>query len=147
MFDTLEGYPITVRFTVHWSEMDAYGHVNNARYLVWFESARIDYLSHLGLVGAGHSGLGPILASTHADFLKPVVFPANLLAGARVSRIGRSSITMEHVVVDADRGTVYARGGAVIVTLRYPEYEKTLVPQEVRAAIETLEGRSFAPSA
>lgn len=147
MFDTLEGYPITVRFTVHWSEMDAYGHVNNARYLVWFESARIDYLSHIGLVGAGHSGLGPILASTHADFLKPVVFPANLLAGARVSRIGRSSITMEHVVVDADRGTVYARGGAVIVTLRYPEYEKTLVPQEVRAAIETLEGRSFAPSA
>jgi len=147
MFDTLEGYPITLRFPVHWSEMDAYGHVNNARYLVWFESARIDYLSHIGLVSAGHSGLGPILASTHADFLKPVVFPANLLAGARVSRIGRSSITMEHVVVDADRGTVYARGGAVIVTLRYPEYEKTPVPQEVRAAIETLEGRSFAPSA
>jgi acyl-CoA thioester hydrolase len=147
MFDTLEGYPITVRFTVHWSEMDAYGHVNNARYLVWFESARIDYLSHIGLVGAGHSGLGPILASTHADFLKPVVFPANLLAGARVSRIGRSSITMESSVVDADRGTVYSRGGAVIVTLRYPEYEKMPVPQEVRAAIETLEGRSFAPSA
>jgi acyl-CoA thioester hydrolase len=146
MFDTLEGFPITLRFPVHWSEMDAYGHVNNSRYFVWFESARIDYLSHIGLVSAGHSGMGPILASTHADFLKPVVFPANVLAGARVSRIGRSSITMEYAVVDADRSTLYARGGAVIVTIRYPEYEKMQVPPEVRAAIETLEGRSFPPS-
>jgi acyl-CoA thioester hydrolase len=147
MFDILEGYPITLRFPAHWSEMDAYGHVNNSRYFVWFESARIDYLTHIGLVRSGHSGIGPILANTHADFLKPVVFPANLLAGARVSRIGRSSITMEYVLVDADRGTVHAQGGAVIVTIRYPEYQKIQVPPEVRAAIETLEGRSFPPPA
>ena len=53
---------------------------------------------------------------------------------------------MEYAVVDADRGTVHARGGAVIVTIRYPEYEKILVPPEVRAAIETLAGRSFTPA-
>ena len=145
MSDALKDYPVTLSFPIHWSEMDAYGHVNNARFFVWFESARITYLTRIGLVNTGHSGLGPILAATNADYLLPVVFPANLSAGARVSRIGRSSITMEYAVADADKGTLYARGGGVIVTIRYPSYEKIPVPPEVRAAIETLEGRSFAP--
>lgn len=140
-----QDFPITLRFPVHWGDMDAYNHVNNTRFFVWFESSRIAYLTRIGLVGAGLSGIGPILASTHADYLRPATFPANLVSGTRVSRIGRSSITMEHAVADADHGTLYARGSGVIVTLRYPSYEKVPVPQEVRAAIEALEGRSFAP--
>jgi acyl-CoA thioester hydrolase len=147
MSDILKDYPSTVRFPLHWSEMDAYGHANNARFFVWFESARITYLTRIGLVSAGHSGVGPILAATNADYLQPIVFPANLISGARVSRIGRSSITMEYAVADADKGTLYARGGGVIVTIRYPSYEKIPVPKEIRAAIEALEGRSFEPPA
>jgi acyl-CoA thioester hydrolase len=147
MSDALQDYPVTLSFPVHWSEMDAYGHVNNARSFVWFESVRITYLTRIGLVGPGHTGIGPILAATNADYLQPVVFPAHLLAGARVSRIGRSSITMEYAIADADKGTLYTRGGGVIVTLRYPEYEKIPVPPEVRAGIEALEGRSFGPPA
>ncbi len=146
MSHSLEGFPITLSFPVHWSEMDAYGHVNNARFFVWFESARIAYMTRIGLVNTGHSGLGPILAATNADYLRPVVFPATLVAGARVSRIGRSSFTMEYAVADAEQGTLYARGGGVIVTIRYPSYEKLPVPEEIRAAIEALEGRSFAPT-
>jgi acyl-CoA thioester hydrolase len=147
MSETLKDYPATVSFPVHWSEMDAYGHVNNARYFVWFESARITYFTRIGLVNSGHSGLGPILAATHADYLLPIVFPATVLAGARVSRIGRSSITMEYAIADADKGTLHARGGGVIVTMRYPTYEKIPVPPEIRAAIESLEGKTFASGA
>lgn len=143
MSDILKDYPCTLCFPIHWSEMDAFGHANNARFFVWFESARIQYLTRIGLVSPGHSGVGPILAATNADYLQPVVFPSNLISGARVSRIGRSSITMEFAVADADKGTMYARGGGVIVTIRYPSYEKIPVPSEVRAAIEALEGRSF----
>ncbi|MDY7230104.1 acyl-CoA thioesterase [Hyalangium rubrum] len=146
MSDTLKDFPITLRFPVHWSEMDAYGHVNNARYFVWFESARITYFTRIGLVNMGHSGVGPILAATNADYLQPVVFPANLIAGARVSRMGRTSITMEYAIADADKGTLYTRGGGVIVTIRYPSYEKISIPLEIRAAVETLEGRSFDPA-
>lgn len=143
----MNGYPIEVRFPVHWSEMDAYGHVNNARYFAWFESARIAYLARVGLVepqaGMPSAGVGPILASTSADYLRPVVFPAELVAGARVSRVGNSSFTMEYAVEDSSTGVLHARGSAVIVTLRYPGYEKVPVPERVRAAMEALEGRSF----
>ncbi len=41
----------------------------------------------------------------------------------------------------------FPRGSGVIVTIRYPDYEKIPVSSEVRAVIETLEGRSCAPPA
>jgi acyl-CoA thioester hydrolase len=143
----MNDFPITVRFPVHWGEMDAYGHVNNARYFTWFEAARIAYFARVGLVEPGmqrpEGGVGPIVASTQADFLRPVVFPAEVVVGARVSRIGNSSFTMEYAVDDAASGVRYARGGAVVVTLRYPGYEKVSVPAPTRAAMEALEGRAL----
>ena len=139
----MDAFPVTVRFPVQWGEMDAFGHVNNARFLAWFESARIAYLERVGLWGKEASGLGPILASSHVDYLRPVVFPAELVVGARVSRIGTTSLLMEYAVQDAATGTPYARGSSAIVTVQYPEYAKVPVPAALRAAIEALEGRSL----
>ena len=140
----MKDFPITIRFPVQWGEMDAYGHVNNTRYFSWFETARIAYLFKTGLVNekGTTSDVGPIIASTTADYLKPVVFPANIVVGARVSRIGNTSFTMEYAVEDED-GTPHARGSAVVVTLRYSTHEKIPVPESVRAAIEQIEGKSF----
>ena len=132
--------------------MDAYGHANNARTFTWFESSRIAYFARIGLTGptaAGEDrapgGIGPILAATHAEYLRPVTFPARLLAGTRVTRIGNSSITLEHAVAGEEDSILYTRGGCTIVTLRYASHEKVPVPDAVRAAIEALEGRSFGP--
>ena len=147
----MKDFPITVRIPVQWGEMDAYGHVNNARYFSWFEAARIEYMSRVGLVSREmqrpEGSLGPIVAATNAEFLRPVSFPADLVVGARVTRIGTTSFTMEYAVdgaaEDASRAVRHARGGAVIVTLRYPDYVKVPVPAPIRAAIEALEGRAF----
>jgi acyl-CoA thioester hydrolase len=141
-------FPITVRFPIQWSDMDAFGHVNNARYFTWFEAARIAYMTRVGLVGPEMrkpegKGVGPIVAATNAEYLRPVVYPAELVVGARVTRIGTTSFTMEYAVGDANTGLIYARGGAVMVTLRYADHQKVPVPAEVRAAIEAVEGRSL----
>jgi acyl-CoA thioester hydrolase len=144
----MNDFPITVRFPVHWSEMDAYGHVNNARYFIWFESARVAYFTRVGLVTQEmqrpENAVGPIVAATNAEYLRAVTFPAEVVVGARVSRIGNTSFTMEYAVEDVNTGVRYARGGAVVVTLKYPEYTKVSVPQEVRVAMEQLEGRVIA---
>jgi acyl-CoA thioester hydrolase len=144
----MNNFPITVRFPIQWSDMDAFGHVNNARYFTWFEAARIAYMTRVGLVGPEMrkpegKGVGPIVAATNAEYLRPVVYPAELVVGVRVTRIGTTSFTMEYAVGDAHSGLIYARGGAVIVTLRYADHQKVPVPAEVRAAIEAVEARSF----
>ncbi len=74
-------FPLTVSIVVQWSEMDALGHVNNARFFTWFESARIAMFQRIGVATSGLSAIGPILATTTCDFLRTVVYPATVRVG------------------------------------------------------------------
>ena len=38
-----------MRFTVRWGDMDAMRHVNNTQYFRYMETARIDWMSSIGL--------------------------------------------------------------------------------------------------
>jgi acyl-CoA thioester hydrolase len=135
-------YPVTVPIVVQWGEMDALGHVNNARFFSWFESARIALFQRIGVAASGPSASGPILATTTCDFLRPVVFPATLRVGVRVSRVGETSIAMEYEVADTSptqgEAVVYARGSSVAVIVDYATAKKVRVPDDVRAAIAAL---------
>lgn len=135
-------HPVTVSIPVQWGDMDALGHVNNARFFSWFESARIALFQRIGVATSGPSDVGPILATTTCDFLHPVVFPATVQIGVRVARVGETSIGMEYEVKDASAtegtATVYARGTSVAVLVDYRSMQKVRVPEAVRAAIAAL---------
>src|SRR5262245_14878734 len=95
--EELRDLPIVVEIPVQWGDQDAFGHVNNAVYFRWFESARIAYLEAVKLgdrTAAG--GLGPILAAIDCNYRRQVKYPDTIRVGARVTRIGRSSIGIEH---------------------------------------------------
>lgn len=128
-------YPVVVRFPVHWAEVDAMGHVNNARYFTWFESARMELFQRVGLEIEGTPEIGPILAHTSCDFLAPVRFPAELEVGARVAEFGRTSFTMEFAVALADNTDLVARGRGVIVLIDYRSGEKVPIPAPLEAKL------------
>lgn len=134
-------FPVVVTIPVQWGDMDALGHVNNTRYLSWFESARITLFQRVGVASTMGSGLGvgPILATTTCDFIVPVVYPATVHVGTRVSKVGETSVTMEYEVRDAAApDKLYARGSSVIVMFDYRSSQKVRVPDDVRAAIQRL---------
>jgi len=91
----MQDFPVVVRFPVHWDELDALGHVNNARHFTWFESARMELFQRVELDFAGTPTVGPILAHTSCDFLAPVRYPAEILAGAAIRKLGNTCFTME----------------------------------------------------
>jgi acyl-CoA thioester hydrolase len=127
---------VTVTIVVQWGEMDALGHVNNARFFTWFESARIALFQRIGVATSQPADIGPILATTTCDFLKPVVYPATLTVTAKVSRVGETSLGMEYEVRDAgDESQIYARGSSVAVLIDYRTMKKVFVPEEIREAI------------
>ena len=137
----MSDYPVTITLPVQWSEMDALGHVNNARFFTWFESARIAMFQRIGVATTGPAGIGPILATTACDFLRPVVYPATLRIGTRVSKVGETSIAMEYEVSDAEGSAgPYARGTSVAVLVDYRTMKKARVPDDVREAIAALLG-------
>jgi acyl-CoA thioester hydrolase len=140
----MKGFAVTLELPVLWGDMDALRHVNNTRYFAWFEAARIAYFDRIrGAFGSAPSGLGdvgPILATTSCDYLRPITYPANVIVGVRVGEIGNSSVRMEYELVRADTpADVCARGASVIVLVRYATLEKVRVPEDVRAAINAIE--------
>ena len=135
----MEGYPVVVPFPVHWGELDALGHVNNARYFTWFETARMELFRRVELEFTGTPALGPILAHTRCDFLAPVRYPAAILAGARVLELGNTSFTMGFgVALAAAPDRLVARGEGVIVLIDYATGAKVPIPEALRRRLTAL---------
>lgn len=139
MTDTLDGLPITVDIAVAWGEMDAFGHVNNTVYFRWFETARIAFLDAIGFTAGGESGgVGPILASTHCRFRRPVAFPDTVTVGVRTTDVGEDRFTHAYRVVSHAAREVVAEGEGVVVSYDYAGKRKAAIPPDVRAAIRRL---------
>jgi acyl-CoA thioester hydrolase len=146
----LAAFPAVVRLPVQWGDQDAFGHVNNAVYFRWFESSRIAYLERIGL-GEKHSGqpaggddIGPILAAIGCNYRRQIKYPDTILVGARITRIGRTSLTMTHALWSEMQQAIAADGESTVVVFSYRENHPQRVPEELRSLISRLEGNSFA---
>ena len=135
----MKDYPVVVTFPVHWGELDSLGHVNNARFFTWFESARMELFRRVELEFVGVPQVGPILAHTSCDFLAPVRFPAEVSAGTRIASLGNTSFVMEFgVVLSEEPEELVARGRGVIVLIDYGTGAKVAIPPALRTKLEPL---------
>jgi acyl-CoA thioester hydrolase len=104
---------------VRWSDADIMGHVNHARYLSFFEDARMTLLasSPAGLAGAGDRGY--IAARVAVDYEFPATFRPGLMlrVESAISRIGTSSWTWDQRMYDGDQPI--ARCECVLVAYSY----------------------------
>jgi len=135
--DPLNGFPEIIEIPVQWGDQDAFRHVNNTVYLRWFESSRVAHSRRLGIWGLLESAnIGPILASIHCDYRRPLTYPDSVRIGSRVERVGRTSLTLEHRVVGVASNAVAAEGTAVLVLYDYNKSEPCPIPDRIRQAIE-----------
>lgn len=140
----LTEYPVSISLPIQWGEQDAFGHVNNTVYFRWFESARIAYGAEVGLSELfDKRRIGPILAAVNCNYRKQLTFPDTVQIGARITKLGRTSLVMSHAVVSEKLQTVAAEGDSTIVVFDYAQQKPIPIPQDLRAAIERLESRSF----
>ena len=104
---------VTVK--VRWSDMDAYRHVNNARYFTYLEAARIHLFEQLTDGGWMDTTTGPVLASVAMNFRLPVEYPATLEVGTVLVKMGRSSFELHHGIYFQDTETLVGDGKSVVV--------------------------------
>jgi len=102
---------------LRWSDMDAFGHVNNVVFLTYLEEARVDML----FVNAGSEAAterlasGVVVARHEIDYKSPLVFRSEPVPiDLWVVDLGTSSFTLGYEVKD-DGGPVYARAATVMV--------------------------------
>ena len=120
----------TTHIPVRWGDMDALGHVNNARYFTYAEQARIEWLD--SVFPDGWDDGGPILASIRADFKRPIHHPATVEVRVLGGEPGRTSMPQTYEMrVD---GEVVCVAEAVLVWVSRETGRPTPLPDALRAA-------------
>ena len=124
--------PVSLR----WSDLDAFNHVNNSRYLTFLEQARIEWFETLDEPWMDdHSA--PVVASATLNFKRPIAYPAQVAVELFTDRLGTSSVVIGHRIVAAD-GTVHCDGHVVAVWVDRQTGKPTPLPPGVRRASERL---------
>lgn len=138
-----EGFRHHLPLQVRWGDMDALGHVNNAKYLTYLEQARIDYSSSLWQRGTG--GIGLILARVVIDYKMPLFAGDDVHIFTRCSRLGNRSFDMEQQVARWKEGELQLAAVATItvVVYDYDANQSTAIPAVWRERIEAYEGRAL----
>jgi acyl-CoA thioester hydrolase len=138
----MAGYPVVIRLPIQWGDLDAYGHVNNTVYLKWFEAARAVYASRVGVeVIPGAQGIGGILANVACKYLHQLGYPGVVLVGVRITRMSLGSVNIECRIADARTGVPAAEANCDVVFHDYAAGRLTPIPDQIRAAVERLEGK------
>lgn len=123
-------FPVEVRFR----DLDALGHVNNAVYLTYLESARLAWW--LEISGRTDlAGLDMILARVEVDYRSPASYGETLEVGVRCASLGRSSFVLESAITERRTGRLVAEARKVLVHYDYQAGRSQPLPQELRQRI------------
>ena len=147
--DRVEGnfvyeHPIEVRFV----DTDAFGHVNNAVYLSYFEAARAGYYAKVAgqpfMTGARGMGDMFVIAEARITYRAPAFFGESLFVGCRFAWASRTSFGLEYRI-RADQSVVaparlVADGETVQVMFDLEQNRVTRVPDDLLAMFEAAEG-------
>ncbi len=123
-------HSIEVRF----GDLDMLGHVNNAAYLTFLESARIAYWLQVAAL-SGLEGINMILARAELDYKAPLGFGDVIDIGVACTVLRRSSFDMEFEIVQRASGRVAAKARKVCVYYDYAEGRSKPIPPELRERI------------
>ena len=136
-------FRFSIVLRVRFADVDALGHVNNAKYLTYFEEARMGYLLGLSHVQSNDlSTLNLILAHAAVTFRAPVRVGDTLEVFAGVTHIGNKSFRMDYTMIQAGTDTLVCDGHTIQVMFDYQNNRTVPVPEQLRQSItEFEEGR------
>lgn len=141
MSERLRDYRHWITVPVRWGDMDAFGHVNNAKYFTYCESARISYFQAIGL-GAQITtpDHGPSVVTATCNFRQQVHHPATLEVGVRAVKIGRTSFPLEYGIFLEGTNDLVADGSSVVVWVDYGAGKSTPLPESLKEHIREIDG-------
>jgi len=138
MTNLAQSFPYKVVIEVAFHDLDMMGHVNNAVYFSYMETARIKFLVDLLAVTSLHD-LPVIMAEATCTFKAPAFFGELLTVGVGVSRFGSKSFDMTYQI-DAGDGRLIALGRTVQVMYDYAAAQTIMMPEAFKAKVRAFQG-------
>lgn len=122
---------------VRWSDVDAYGHVNNVTYFEYYQEARIAFLYDLGAWAAKAGSEQLVVARLTVDYRRPILFRADPFAiDSWVTRVGTSSFDVRSRIRDEDE--VLSCAVAVMVGFDSRRSRSRPLSEDERAALNSV---------
>ncbi len=131
-------------FVVPWDvtfrDIDAFGHVNNAVFLTYFEHARtLWWFSLTGVEGA--TEIGFIVARAEIDFKRQLnLEPIEIRM--RIGALGTSSIETLYELRKQDGKEIAATGRVVVVLYDWARQSKTAIDDDLRRKLAACNSRA-----
>lgn len=121
----------TLEFPIRWPDMDAYRHVNQARYLDAMSEARAQWLRQV----LEDNALGQyfyFVAETRCEFYKSFKYPGVMLVLQYAVHLGRTSFTLEYDFFSPEEEKMYAKGMARMVCVNPSTERPARIPEKLR---------------
>jgi acyl-CoA thioester hydrolase len=131
-------YKVWREVPTRWSDNDLYGHVNNALYYSWFDTAVNAWLTEAGLLDL--QGVGPIglVVETGCRYARPLAFPEPVEVGLAVEQLGTSSVRYRLGVFAEGAEEAAAEGHFVHVYVDRETRRPVALPEEWRERLASL---------
>ena len=133
----------TLQIRIDWADLDLFGHVNNVTFFRWLQASRVQLWEGLGIHVTHQSpqGIGPVLAATQCQFLRPLFYPGEVRVEATISFVKTTSFGITHRITGAG-GALSAQGEDRVVMYDFAKGEKAAIPQALREALNSASERS-----
>ena len=132
-------FKFSARTRVAFSDTDAQGIVYYGRYNPYFDLARVEYLRSIGQLHREAEGEF-VMRANDVEYFAPARFDDELEIYARVSRIGRTSITYQFAAYKLPEDMLLVTAHQTLVYIDLEERKALLVPDDYRAKLVQLEG-------
>jgi len=120
-----------------WMDADAYGHVNNAQYYSYFDTAVTSWLiAEAGVDPATDPSIG-LCVESKCHFKAPLSFPETITAAVSIGKVTRSTARFEITLFDAS-GAEAAEGYFVHVQVDRQSRRPTPIPARLRELMQEL---------
>ena len=133
-----QAYRAWTSITTRWRDNDVYGHVNNAVYYEWFDTAVNGTLIRSGLLEPATSPVIGLVVETACAYFSSLAFPQAVEAGVVVTRLGRSSVTYAVGVFAVGAERAAAQGRFTHVYVDRETRRPVALPNALRAGLEAL---------
>jgi acyl-CoA thioester hydrolase len=131
-------YPHRLAIQTRWKDNDVYGHVNNAEYYSYFDTAINAWLIREGGLDIERGGVIGLCVESHCEYHSALAFPDQIEVGLRVGKLGRSSVRYELAIFRAGQDEVTAEGHFVHVFVDRENRRPLPIPEPLRGALERL---------
>ena len=105
------------RCPLRWSDLDAFGHVNNSRFLTLYEEARVALFFNVAKESGMSFEEGVVVARHEIDYKRVLDYTETVRIQMWIGDISNSSFTIEYEMYDEDRLVSTAKTVAVMYDL------------------------------